>query len=87
MAEDYLEWECDKLGYIKLTSMWGGEGYGRCVQLTTDKGYCQMTFDNAREFFRDAIRLTDAMEEGLNENPPWWETIHPLESTAKSDEK
>ena len=77
MTEDMLDWDCDKRGCLKLNSFWGGKGYGRCVQLTTPlpDGYVQMTFDDARTFFRDAIRLIDAREEGYNENPPWWETI------------
>lgn len=74
MGEDILEWDCDKLGHIKLNSFWGGDGYGRCVQFTMDRDYVQMTFDQAKTFLREAIRLIDAKEEGLNENPPWWET-------------
>lgn len=84
MAEDYLDWVCDKKGYIKLTAFWGGKEYGRCVQLTTPSdGYSQMSFDEARKFFRDAIRLTDALEEGLNEYPSDWDKTQSSTGSAK----
>jgi len=83
MGEPIMDWSCDKLGQLSLNSFWGGEGYGRCVQLTLHREYVQMSFDDARTFFRDAIRLIDAREEGLNENPPWWETIQSSDTTAR----
>lgn len=86
MGEDLVDWACDKHGRIHLNSFWGGEGYGRCVQFTIGRDYAQMSFDEARTFLREAIRLIDAREEGYNENPPWWEQLQSSDTTVKAED-
>ncbi len=84
MGEDIIRWDCDKQGYVHLNSFWGGEAYRRCVQFTVPScGYFQMSFDEARKFLREAIRLIDAREELYDENPPWWEKIQSSTQTAR----
>lgn len=67
---------CDVKGYLILNSFAGGDK-GRCVQLTTPEDYVQMTFDDARSFFREAITKIDEIENQFNECPPWWERLQP----------
>jgi len=58
---------------LLLSSFHGGSKNGRCVQLTIRTEYAQMTFDDARAFFKEAIRAIDDIEKSYNEKPPWWE--------------
>jgi len=78
------EFECDVKGYLKLNSFAGGDK-GRCVQLTTPyEGYVQMTFDQAREFFKLAIEEINEIESRFNEYPPWWEVIRDSSTSTKT---
>ena len=84
MGEGLVDWKCDKLGYVHLNSFWGGTAYGRSVQITIGREFVQMSFEDAKTFFREAIRLIEARDEGYDENPPWWETINQgLDSKVK----
>lgn len=75
MTEDLVEHQCDVRGSLLLSSFFGGVKNGRCVQLTTPSDYVQMTFDDAKAFFKEAIKTIEAIEKQYNENPPWWEQI------------
>jgi len=77
MTEDLIELDCDVEGWLKLNSFSGGLERGRCIQLTTPlpNGYVQMTYNQARRFFRQAIKEINKIEKRYNENPPWWEEI------------
>jgi len=66
---------CDVEGYLILNSFWGGKEKRRCVQLTTPKDYVQMTFDDARAFFKECIKKINEIDEKFNEYPPWWEVL------------
>jgi len=74
-------WDCDVRGYLLLNSFSGGKENPRCVQLTTGggEGYVQMTFDDARAFFQEAIDKINEIEEQFNEDPPWWEVLQKSE--------
>ena len=77
MTVDLIDpWDCDVEGYLILNSF-AGKNASRCVQLTTGggEGYVQMTFDDARTFFQEAIDKINEIEEQFNECPPWWEVI------------
>ena len=85
MTETLIEqWDCLE-GYLKLNSFWGGKDNRRCVQLTSPSGtgYVQMTYDDARLFFKLAIEEIDKVEARYNENAPWWETINNSSETTK----
>ena len=76
MTEQLIEqWDCLE-GYLMLNSFWGGKDNKRCVQLTTQGSYVQMTYDDARLFFKLAIEEIDKIEARYNDNAPWWEVIN-----------
>ena len=80
MTEELIrEWVSDiNATYMKLNSFWGGKNK-RCIQLSINTGvhacYIQMTYGNARDFFKEAIKQIDDIEARYNESPPWWEEI------------
>lgn len=88
MTEKLIDrWDCDVESYLILSSFWGRTKNRRCVQLTVNRGpdasYAQMTYDDARLFFKLAIEEIDKIEKRYNENAPWWEEIHDSSVSTK----
>jgi len=79
MSYTLIDWYCDVNGGLTLSSFFGGKKMGRCVQLTiqTEEGvdYVQMSYDDARDFFKEAIKQINKTEKQYNETPPWWEEL------------
>ena len=76
MGEELVNWCGNKGGYIGLDSFWGGSEFKRCVQITIATNYVQMTYEDAKEFFRKCIKEIELIENRYNDNPPWWEEMH-----------
>jgi len=74
MTEDLVEYGCSVQGRLWLSSFWGGKK-GRCVQLTMKTDYVQMTFEEAKQYFKRCIEAIEKQEIKLNADPPWWERI------------
>lgn len=85
MSKELLKHICDVNGVLYLTTFWGGKKE-RCVQLTMEDGtYVQMTYDDARKFFSDAIKRIDKIETSYNKHPPWWESLSEAMEEAKHE--
>jgi len=74
MTKDLVEHDCSILGKIYLNAFHGGEK-GRCVQLTIPNGYAQMTFAEAKQFFKECLASIKDTEKQYDQKPPWWEII------------
>ena len=82
MTKEILIHDCDVNGTLYITSYWGGKD-GRCIQLTPSTEYVQMTYDNARKFFKDAIKAINNIETEYNKDRPWWESLSETMEEAK----
>ena len=84
MTKEILVHGCDINGTIYLTSFWNGKE--RCVQLTPSGiEYTQMTYSDARKFFKDAIKAINKIETKYNKNRPWWESLSEAMEEAKHE--
>lgn len=72
MGEDLVEHKCSIKGRIHVGSFWKGK---RCVQVTIGVEYAQMTFTEAKTFFKESVEAIEKLEKEYNENAPWWERM------------
>lgn len=74
MTKDLVTHRCTIKPFqlIYVNAFAGGEN-GRCVQITTNMDYFQMTFKEAVDFFKTCIAEIEKLNEEYDKNPPWWE--------------